>query len=155
MHKPLSAKAIENHLRRPPKVRTEFADGGCRGLRLLVHPTGRASWVMRFRQRNGHAKMTLGTVDLLGGEAEPVLGGHLTLAAARRLATWVQQKRALGRDPAADRQLQKRQHVAAAEQRARESFGAAARAFVEEHARPNTRRWQDTAQRPGPAADRQ
>lgn len=91
--------------------------------------------------------MTLGTADLTGAEAEtePTIGGHLTLAAARRLAAEVNRQRALGRDPAADRAAEKKRTAAAATERASNTFGAAARSFIAEHAQPNTRRWRATA----------
>jgi integrase len=127
---------------RPAEDRREIPDGGIRGLRLLIQPSGARSWIMRFRRPDGRsAKLTLGTVNdaELGGE--PVIGGHLTLAAARRLAAEVHRQRALGRDPAADYVNEKRARADAR----RKTFDGAALAFIEEHARPKTRRWRETA----------
>src|SRR6516162_3895988 len=79
----------------------EISDGPS-GLRLMIHPRyldakgkpreGSKAWVMRFRRPNGKpAKLTLGRVFIKGANddepsGEPVLGGMLTLRAARRLA---------------------------------------------------------------------
>lgn len=155
--KVLTAAAVRTF--RPGAERREIPDGATPGLRLLVHPSGARSWVMRFRRPNSTtgatAKMTLGSVDLTGkeAEAEPVIGGHLTLAAARKLAAEVHRQRALGRDPAADRQSEKRRIRLAAAERARSTFAAAAVSFVEEHARPKVRRWKETARILGLAPD--
>jgi integrase len=135
---------------RPGAERREIPDGATPGLRLVVHPSGTRSWVMRFRRpgtKNATAKLTLGTADLTAQEVagEPAIGGHLTLAAARRLAAEVNRQRALGRDPAADHITEKKKLRIAASEGASNTFGAAARSFIVEHARPNTRRWRPTA----------
>ena len=59
---------------KPKPVAYEISDGGQRGLRLAVHPTGQKSWVVRYRHPvSGRSrKMTL----------QPGLG----LAQARKLA---------------------------------------------------------------------
>jgi integrase len=93
----LTVAAVRNY--RPRAQRYEIADTGT-GLRLVVHPTGRKSWIIRYRRPNGKsAKLTLGTCDDRGVECEPVMGGHLTLAAARKLAAEVNHDRARGNDP--------------------------------------------------------
>jgi integrase len=107
---------------------------------------------MRLRRPDGRpAKLTLGSVDATGAESEhePVLGGHLTLAAARRLAAEVHRWRAMGRDVVADRAAEKQRRKSAADERARNSFALAARKFVEEYAMPRTRRWKSTARNLG------
>jgi Arm DNA-binding domain len=109
MAKTLTAAAVKNY--RPGKVRREIADAGCVGLHLVIQPSGVKSWAVRFRRPDGRpAKLTLGTTDAAGREAEgePAIGGHLTLAAARRLAAEINRQRLLGRDPAADRIAEKR-----------------------------------------------
>jgi integrase len=145
IRKILTAAAVRQF--RPGPERREIPDGGAPGLRLVVHPSGARSWIMRFRRPDGFsAKLTLGTADVVGeeSEGEPSIGGHLTLVAARRLAAEVNRQRALGRDPIADLAAQKRMsRIMAGEQT--HTFGAAARAFIVEHARPNTRRWRATA----------
>jgi integrase len=91
--------------------------------------------------------MILGPLDLSGSEVQgdPVIGMPLTLAGARQVAAQVHRDRALGRDPVAEHKARKHRHQAAAADRAAGSFAVAARAFVEEHAKVNTRRWQQTA----------
>ena len=93
---------------KPRLVQYEIPEGTVPGLRLVIYPTGTWSWVMRFHKpgkKNTTSKLTLGRADLTGAEAttEPTIGGHLTLAAARRLAAEVNRQRALGRAPAACR----------------------------------------------------
>lgn len=117
-------------LKPDPSKRLEIPDGGCRGLLLLVHPSGRKSWIMRLRRANGKmGKLTLGSVEAL------------TLAAARQAAMEVHHKRATGIDPFEERAARS----AARAEKARDTFGVLARRFVEEHARPKLRGWKDTA----------
>jgi hypothetical protein len=90
----------------------EISDGQS-GLRLLVHKIwrdkkgkprpGTKSWIMRFRRDGKSAKLTLGRVHLLEANeeepnSEPIIGGLLTLRAARRLAAQISQQRAQGID---------------------------------------------------------
>jgi integrase len=85
----------------------------------------------------------LGSVNLVGDgkrDPDPVVGGHLTLAAARRLTGALRHEIAMGRDPAADHQIQRRSIALSAEN----TFAAAARDFVDQHAR-KTRRWVEQA----------
>lgn len=75
---------------KPAKTRRELPDGGS-GLYLVVQPSGRKSWALRYRQGGSTAKLTLGQVlDLEAGELEPdsapELGQPLTLGQARELA---------------------------------------------------------------------
>jgi integrase len=94
---------------RAKAVRRELADGGCRGLYLIVQPSGVKSWAARYRSRRRSVKFTLGSV-LLGaaesGEA-PQLGAPLSLAAARELCARVLREAKAGRDPAAERRHQR------------------------------------------------
>jgi integrase len=142
MPKPLSAAAVAKL--KPRRVRCEIRDGGAVGLSLTIQPSGHKSWTMRFRRPNGRpAKLTLGPIDLSGKEssAEPAIGTPLTLAAARWLAGEVHRQRATGRDVVADHFTNRR---AAIDQRAN-TFAAAARDFIDDHARPKTRRWREKA----------
>ena len=146
MTKPLTAAAVAKF--RPGRKRRRIRDLGARSLFLIIEPSGHKSWQMRFRTPSGRiGKMTLGTVDLSGQEVkgDPKIGQPLTLAAARLLAAEVHRERALGHDPVADHKARKhRQRTEIAEGNA-SSFAAVARQFIEEHARPHTRRWQETA----------
>jgi integrase len=142
MAKTLTTAAVKNLL--PAEARREIPDGGCPGLHLVIQPSGRKSWAIRFRRPGGKtAKLTLGPVDLSGTEtpADPVIGAPLTLTAARRLAADVHRQRAMGRDVIADHDAARRRRTAEHEARAANTFGAAARRFIEEYAKPRTRTW--------------
>jgi len=146
MAKTLTAAAVKNF--RPGKARREIPDGGCPGLYLVIQASGRRSWAMRFRRPNGKsAKLTLGPVDLSGKEAEgePVLDSPLTLASVRRLAAEIHRQRAMGRDVVADYDASRRRQKSEHESRAKSTFAAAARHFIEQYASKKTRRWRETA----------
>lgn len=146
MAKTLTAAAVKNY--RPGKGRREIPDGGCSGVYLVIQASGHRSWAMRFRRPNGKpAKLTLGPVDLSGKEAEsePVLDSPLTLASARRLAAEIHRQRAMGRDVVADYDASRRRQKSEHETRAKSTFAAAARDFIEQYASKKTRRWRETA----------
>ncbi len=133
---------------KPHKVRREVPDG--HGLYLKIEPTGHKSWVLHLRRPDGkHGKITLGTTDTTGTEleGEPAVGGHLTLAAARKLVAEIHRQRALGRDVVADRGAEKRQRALLGEHAERASFVSAARDFIEREARgrKKNRGWRNTA----------
>jgi integrase len=132
---------------RAGKSRREISDGTS-GLRLVIQPSGVKSWAVRFRRPNGKsAKLTLGSCDDNGkeGEGEPVIGGHLSLAAARRLAAETRRQRALGRDPAAAYLAEKQRARAAAIETNANPFSVAAVNFIEQYARKKVRRWKEQA----------
>jgi integrase len=121
-------------------------DAGARSLYLIIEKSGSKSWMMRFRRPgDAAAKMVLGPLDLSGREiaGEIEVGMPLSLTAARALAARIHRDRAMGRDPIADHKARRHRQRAAIEERG--SFAAAARAFIEEHAKVRTRRWQETA----------
>jgi integrase len=100
----LTAKAIE-HIQ-PKATRQEIADAGCPGLYLIVQPTGSKSWALRYRVAGKAAKLTLGRAIVLQRHEQappPTIGGPLTLAGARELATRELRRIELGADPAAER----------------------------------------------------
>jgi len=145
MAKALTAAAVAKF--RAGKDRREISDGTS-GLRLVIQPSGAKSWAMRFRRPNGKsAKLTLGTCDDNGSEGaqEPVIGGHLSLAAARRLAAETRRQLALGRDPAATYLAEKQRLRAVAIETSANVFSAAARDFIEQYARKKVRRWKEQA----------
>jgi integrase len=124
--------------------RREIPDSGCPGLYLVIQPSGRKSWALRFRQPNGRpVKLTLGSVDLSLAENDnpPVLGGSLSLAAAHLLAADLKQQRARGHDVAAVARRSKLEKQAGVTK----TFGDAVVDFVQQHAMPNTRRWKAQA----------
>jgi hypothetical protein len=131
----------------PGLKRRTFRDGAARSLFLVIQPSGHRSWMMRFRTPSGRiTKLTLGPLHT-GSETAgpPVIGMPLTLAGARQLAAEVHRERAQGRDVAADHKARKHHQRAEIEERSANTFAAAARMFIEEHARPKTRRWFETA----------
>src|SRR5262249_48567112 len=67
----LTTKFLESV--KPAPARREIPDAGCRGLYLVVQPTGRKAWVVRYRYRGDTRKLTL----------DP----GLSLAEARKAAT--------------------------------------------------------------------
>jgi integrase len=133
---------------RPGKERREIPDGDAKGLYLVVQPSGHRSFALRFRRPNGKpCKLVLGSFDASGKEPEggPVLGTPLTLAAARALAAEVHRLRKSGRDVVADHLAAKHRQRAEVEEGAANAFGACARQFIDEYAKPETRRWRATA----------
>ena len=114
---------------------------------LVIQPSGAKSWAMRFRRPNGQpAKLTLGTVDLSGKELKdkPEIGMPLSLPRRASLplkciasARWAVMLLQITPLPGTDGGSSKRG--------AANTFGILAPQFIEEHARPKTRRWRDTA----------
>jgi integrase len=95
----LSVKNAKARRQDGKPVLTEIADGGCRGLRLVVHPTGHQSWIVRYRRPDGRtAKLTLGPAIVMR-KGDPVPEHVLTLALARKRATDALHQLALGIDP--------------------------------------------------------
>ena len=88
-------------------VITEIPDGGCRGLRLVLHPTGHRSWIVRYRRPDGRtAKLTLGPAIIVRKD-DPVPEHALTLALARKHATDALHQLALGIDPGIEKAASK------------------------------------------------
>jgi integrase len=146
MSKVLTSAAVERY--RPAGQRREIRDLGAQGLHLVVQTSGGKSWCLRFRRPDGSpAKLTLGPVDISGKEmpADPVMGAPLTLAGARALAAEVHRQRKMGRDVIADHAAAKHRRRTEVEEGVANTFGALVPQFIDEHARPKTRRWRDTA----------
>src|SRR5215471_18806524 len=97
--RPLTDIAIQ-HLK-PGAVQYEKPDPGARGLRVVVHPTGRRSFVVRYRNAAGRTRKL-------------TLTPGITLAAARKLAADALLEVAQGRDPAAAKQATRRSAAAKA-----------------------------------------
>jgi integrase len=94
---------------KPREDRYEVSDNGS-PLRLVVYPSGRKVFILRYRRpTDGRAaKLTLGPFDGSGESSEaPVIGAPLTLAGARMLAATALRAKAHGRDPAAERRAAK------------------------------------------------
>jgi integrase len=146
--KELTATAVEKL--RPMHQRREVRDGKADALSLTIQPSGVKSWTMRFRRPDGTpAKLTLGAVDLSGrkpkADDQLEIGTPLTLVEARALASEVNRRRAAGLDVVAEHFASKRRRREELETAGDNTFAAKARAFIEEHARPKTRRWRETA----------
>jgi integrase len=127
--------------------RREIADAGEKNLYLHVQPSGAKSWVLMVTRPNGKlGKLVLGSVDLSGRESSnetPVIGTPLTLADARWLAAEMKKQRKTGKDIViADRDRKAKSKTAQPDDT---KFFSVAKQFVDEYARPQTRRWQETA----------
>ena len=152
MAKALTAAGIRTM--RPAPERREIRDGGAVGLYLVVQPSGHKSFALRFRRPNRKpAKLVLGPFDPSAeGKGDPVIGQPLTLVAARQLAADLSRERARGRDVVADHKAEKHRRRAEVVERAANTFGQAAKDFIEGHAKTKTRQWQATARVLGFAA---
>src|SRR5262249_28007135 len=115
MAKVLTPISVENL--RPGAKRYERPDVGCRGLYVVVQPSGVKSWAARYRFRGRPTKLTLGSV-LIEPSAEPntppELGAPLGLRAARELAAKALREVAAGIDPAALKRKKRADQRAAA-----------------------------------------
>ena len=131
MAKPLTPVAIANL--KPRLKRYEVSDPGCPGLRVVVFPSKRKSFVVRYRFKGVlQRKLTLGPVlverDVAETEITPELDTPLSLAAARELATKaLREARSRKNDPAAAKQR--------ARQKARAAESDTLRAISEEYLR--------------------
>jgi integrase len=115
MARALTAIAIANL--RPRPQRYEISDPGCAGLRVVVFPSKKKSFVVRFRFRGLQCKLTLGSC--LGGDEQgeptdsPELNTPLSLAAARELATKALRQAKSGVNPCAAKQRARQEELAA------------------------------------------
>ncbi|MFY9957720.1 tyrosine-type recombinase/integrase [Bradyrhizobium sp.] len=104
---------------------------------------------MLLARPNGQlGKLRLGPVDLSGRKASdqtPEIGMALTLADARALATELKRQRDAGKDFIAHHKTVKQQQQHKTEELGFNNFAAVAQQFIDEHARPETRRWRATA----------
>ncbi|HEY8596438.1 MAG TPA: site-specific integrase [Devosiaceae bacterium] len=141
MTRALTAAAVEK-IRPDPAKRVERPDGLLAGLYLVVQPSGRKSWAVRYRHHGKPRKMTLGSYPAFD------------LAKARDEARAVLQRAQSGEDPAGQKQVQKRQvgHETEVEIR---RFENVARTFLSRHAKPNNRSWKETARHLGLVPDKE
>jgi integrase len=101
MNKALTDFAVKNA--KAKSVGYEISDGGQRGLRLSVRPSGAKSWVVRFRH------------PVSGISRKLTLPPGLTLAQARKLASDAMFEVAQGRDPIQTKRAEKEAQIAAVE----------------------------------------
>lgn len=131
MAKGLTAASVEKLSANPDK-RVEIPDGLLAGLYLVIQPSGRKSWAVRYRSDGATRKLTLGPYPALD------------LGAARDAARKALRDAQTGADPARDKQIARKEAKERGEDD-RDAFPAVARLFIERHAKPNNRRWKDTA----------
>ncbi|MCQ0986485.1 tyrosine-type recombinase/integrase [Jiella marina] len=80
MAKPLTAAAVEKL--KPETVRREIPDGGLTGLYLVIQPTGRKSWAVRYRHAGKPRKVTVGSYPAFDLKAAREAAGVLLRAAS-------------------------------------------------------------------------
>ncbi|MCB9947112.1 MAG: site-specific integrase [Rhodospirillaceae bacterium] len=151
----LTAPTVENAT--AGDTRKEIPDGLVPGMALVVQPSGKKSWAVRYRSPTERV--------LRDGKLEPklkklTLGSYpvLSLADARKCAKEALQAVAEGQDPAAEKQAAK-DTARDAEAADRDSFPTAAVHFVDRYAKRNNRvrSWLETARllglKPDPESD--
>jgi hypothetical protein len=108
----------------PPKAAAyQIWDALQRGLALRVQPSGHKSWMVVYSRQGRGRWLTLGNADSIG------------LADARRLAAEAMVEVARGKDPAAERKIQ----------RGAGTFDELADAYVELHAKKHNKSWKQAA----------
>jgi integrase len=134
MAKKLTAKAVEQAKPRIGEageaIRTEIPDAGKPGLYLIIQPSGRKSWAVRYRRLSD------------GKPRKYTLPGFPSLATAHKLAQSALDAAAEGGDPAAEKIEAKR---AAALDDGRDQFGKVAVDFINRYSRKENRSWAETA----------
>ena len=120
MAKKLTARSIEQA--RPDRTkRIEIPDAGKPGLYLVIQPSGRKSWAVRYRFHGRPRKVTL--------EGFPSLG------VAHKLAQAELDKVAEGRDPASEKRAAKQTRP----EDSSDLFETVMAQFIERHVKKNTR----------------
>src|SRR5271170_7859024 len=134
----LTTIAVANAM--PKATRREIPDPGCAGLHLVVQPSGKKSWAVRYRIRGQPKKLTLGPVAAKESpDAVSISGRALTLAAARKLATAALHEVQRGIDPAHKKQVEKQRLRTQRAETERDTVAAIAARFLERHAKAKTR----------------
>jgi integrase len=129
MAKPLTQIAIDNL--KPGPDRQEFPDGKERGLYLVIQPTGRMAWALRYRFDGMPRKYTIGPYPAVG------------LAKARAEAARAKVSISDGIDVGATKKATR----AAAKAEGRQQSNSVEKTiadFVALYAKPNTRDWKET-----------
>ena len=94
----------------------QYEEADSNGLRVTVFPSGKKSFVVRYRYRGLQRKLTLGPVSPVEPDGAPVLGAPQSLASARVLATQALQDAARGIDwTQKKRQEREAEHAAEAD----------------------------------------
>jgi Arm DNA-binding domain len=124
MAKDLTQVAIDNI--KPGPARQEMPDGHTRGLFLIVQPSGRMTWALRYRHLGRSRKLTFGPYPTI------------SLKMARRLASNAIAKIAAGGDPAKERQVALAE-VRAAKVKADDLVETVVEKFLQRYVKPNLR----------------
>jgi integrase len=130
MVKSLTPISIRNM--KPEEVRKEYPDGGCRGLYLVVQPSGVKTFAVRCRVNGKPVKITLGkfVFDDPKGAKDPTIGDPLTLAKAHKLAKDTLLQVTQGIDPQAARREAKQEQ----ERRREDTFRSVAERYMKREA---------------------
>jgi len=138
MARGLTTIAVSNAM--PRATRREIPDPGCAGLYLVVQPSGKKTWAVRYRIRGRSMKLTLGPVAVKEASSDVSADGRgLTLAAARKLATSALHEVQRGIDPAQKKQIEQRHFRAQRIEAEHNTVAAIAARFLERHAKVHTR----------------
>jgi len=125
--KKLTRAAIER-VKPNPNKRREIPDGLVPGLYLILQPSGKKSWAVRYRAYGKPKKLTLGPYPVLG------------LVDAREKARDALLIKDKGDDPALVMERERAlQRVAA-----KNTFEAVVAEFIERYAKPKNRTWSET-----------
>lgn len=134
MARKLTSKSVEQA--RPRKnargelVRTEIPDAGKPGLYLVIQPSGRKSWALRYRRLSD------------GKPRKLTLDGFPSLRMAHKLSQDALDNVAEGGDPAAQKFARKH---AVARDAGRDLFETVAVDFINRYAKKKNRSWAETA----------
>src|SRR3954469_14570824 len=124
MPKALTAQSVER-LKPDTAKRLEIPDGLLPGLYLVIQPSGAKAWAVRYRHATKPRKLTLGPYPALD------------LSTARDRARDALQVVALGRDPGAEKQEERRASRDGSSER--DLFSTVVDTFLERHARAKTK----------------
>jgi integrase len=138
MARGLTAIAVANAM--PKATRREIPDPGCAGLYLVIQPSGKKSWAVRYRIHGRPKKLTLGPVASKEAPSDvPANGRALTLAAARKLTTAALHEVQKDIDPAQKKQIEMRRLRTQQVEAEHNTVAAIAARFLERHAKAHTR----------------
>lgn len=126
MAKVLTQLGVENQ-KPDPNKRIEVPDGALPGFYLLVQPSGRKSWAVRYRFDGKPKKLTIGPYPLFD------------LGKARELARATLRVASEGRDPAEGKIPVKKTGDGK-----RNRFGAVAAEYIRRHAKAHHKTWAET-----------
>lgn len=129
MAKALTVAAVDK-LKAEAGKRVEIPDGLLPGLYLIVQPSGKKSWAVRYRAAGAPKKLTLGPYPAI------------ELGAARELAREAMLKAQRGADPAAEK---KDARLAAKAGMGDDAFVTVARSFIRRYAIPKNKSWLEAA----------